>query len=217
VRAWRARLVEIEALDYFAAAGRDEARAAMARLESVAAPSGPATAASAGSPTLDPAAYAGRRWQTRPRPGIDRMACAWLIRRFIDSSAVFEFGDADTAGQPDTVTFDMFEGHFTHDGDRCTFEVMCDRFGLTDARLKDIAELVHDLDLKDQRFGRAEAPVLGALVEGLRTLHDSDGALLEQGVHLFEAMYQGQIAPALPARRAHAKRKAGRAGRARGR
>jgi len=217
VRAWRARLVEIEALDYFSAAGRDEARAAIARLESVAAPAEAATAASVGSPTLDPADYGGRRWRTRPRPGIDRMACAWLIRRFIDAKAVFEFGDADTSGQPDTVTFDMFEGHFTHDGDRCTFEVMCDRFALTDARLKGIAELVHDLDLKDERFGRAEAPVLGAVVEGLRVLHDDDQTLLDQGVHLFEALYQGQIAPPVPARRPRVKQTARTAGRARGR
>ena len=61
----------------------------------------------------------------------------------------------------------MFEGDFTHEGDRCTFEVICGRFALTDPRLRDLAELVHDLDLKDARFGRVDAPLLGALVEGL--------------------------------------------------
>lgn len=212
-RAWRARLVGIEALDYFAAAGRDDAGAAVASLETLATPAEPAPSAPARSPTLDPAAYRGRRWRTRPRPGVDRMACAWLIRRFIDARATFEFGDADTSGEPKTVTFDMFEGQFTHVGDRCTFEVLCARFALTDARLGEIAELVHDLDLKDGRFARAEALVLGALIEGLRALHNEDDTLLDQGIHLFEALYQGQLAPPVPARRKHATgSKAGRKG-----
>ena len=86
----------------------------------------------------------------------------------------------------------MFEGDFTHEGERCTFEVLCVRFGINDAPVREIAEMVHDLDLKDARFGRAEAPVLGALVEGLRQLHDQDDALLERGIAVFEALYRGQ-------------------------
>ena len=148
-----------------------------------------------GDVTLDPAAFQHRRWLTRHRPGIDRMACAWLIRRFIDPHAVFAFAAPDAAREPDTVTFDMFEGDFTHEGDRCTFEVLWARFGVADARLGGIAELVHDLDLKDARFGRPEAPLLGALVEGLRQLHERDEELLERGIALFDALYQGQIVP----------------------
>jgi hypothetical protein len=131
------------------------------------------------------------------------MASAWLIRRFIDPHATFAFGAPGTRRKPGTLTFDAFEGDFTHEGDRCTFEVLRERFGLSDPRLDDLAELVHDLDLKDGRYGRAEAAVLGALVEGLRELHDRDEPLLEHGITLFEALYRGREVPmqTRPARR----------------
>ena len=109
----------------------------------------------------------------------------------------------------------MFEGDFTHEGDRCTFEELCLRFALTEARLKDLAELVHDLDLKDGRFGRVEAPLLGALVEGLRQRHDDDGELLERGMALFEALHQGRVL-APPAPRARPTRTATKARRRHG-
>jgi hypothetical protein len=193
LRSCRERLAAVESLDYFGARGREEARAALARLEGLAArrTSNPPDKGDA----LDPAAFRHRRWLTRPRPGIDRMGSAWLIRRFIDPHATFAFGEGGERKRG-TVTFDMFEGDFTHEGDRCTFEVLRERFGLRDPRLGDLAELVHDLDLKDGRFGRPEANVLGALVEGLRELHDRDGPLLEHGITLFEALYRGRIVPA---------------------
>lgn len=190
-RAFRERLAQIERLDYFTAQGREDARAALIRLETMNA-NVPAVPAGSQAP-LDPAGFQKRRWLTRPRPGIDRMASAWLIRRFIDHDAEFAFGDPKGRGQAGTVTFDTFEGHFTHEGDRCTFEGLCARFGLKDARLSDLAELVHDLDLKDGRYGRAEAPLLGALVEGLRQLHDDDHELLASGIALFEALHRGQL------------------------
>ena len=215
LRLWRERLAEIEALDFFSARGRDSARAAVDKLEALSAESRTSGPATASSGALDPAAFRGRRWLTRQRPGIDRIASAWLIRRFIDAHAAFAFATPDGPREPDAVTFDMFEGDFTHEGDRCTFEVLCARFGMDDARLRDIAELVHDLDLKDARFGRPEAALLGALVEGLRRLHHRDEALLEHGIALFEALYQGQIAsPALAPTRST--RSAGRRKRARG-
>jgi hypothetical protein len=201
LRSCRERLAAIESLDYFGAHGREEARAALARLEGLAA--GRRSPPRDKSPALDPAAFHHRRWLTRPRPGIDRMASAWLIRRFIDPHATFAFGEPGTRRKPGTLAFDVFEGDFTHEGDRCTFEVLRERFGLSDPRLDDLAELVHDLDLKDGRYGRAEAPVLGALVEGLRELHDRDEPLLEHGITLFEALYRGREVPTptRPARR----------------
>jgi hypothetical protein len=214
LRACRERLAAIESLDYFGARGREEARTALARLEALAARGElPARGKDA---ALDPAAFHHRRWLTRPRPGIDRMASAWLIRRFIDPHAVFAFAEPDAARKPGTLTFDLFEGDFTHDGDRCTFEVLRARFGLGERRLDDLAELVHDLDLKDGRFGRAEAPVLGALVEGLRQLHVRDEALLEHGITLFEALYRGRevLVPTRPARRPRAEAPADRKTRA---
>ena len=144
------------------------------------------------------------------------MASAWLIRRFIDPHAVFAFSAPDAPRQPGTVTFDMFEGDFTHEGDRCTFEVLCARFGVKEARLDDIAELVHDLDLKDARFGRPETPLLATLVEGLRQLHGRDEELLEHGIALFDALYQGQLSPSAQPRRTRAKPGSRRRKRARG-
>jgi len=216
VRTCRERLAAIESLDYFGARGREEARTALARLEGLTvrneSPVRDTRAA------LDPVAFHHLRWLTRPRPGIDRMASAWLIRRFIDPHATFAFAEADAAREPGTLTFDLFEGDFTHEGDRCTFEVLRARFGLTDPRLDDLAELVHDLDLKDGRFGRADAPVLGALVEGLRLLHDRDEPLLEQGIALFEALYRGRDVRVVtrPARRPRVGRRTGTIGRSRG-
>ena len=202
LRSCRERLAAIESLDYFGARGREEARTALARLEGLVTRDespGPETRAA-----FDPVTYRHRRWMTRPRPGIDRMASAWLIRRFIDPHATFAFGEPDAPREPGTITFDLFEGDFTHEGDRCTFEVLRARFGLSEPRLDDLAELVHDLDLKDGRFGRTDAPVLGALVEGLRALHDRDEALLEHGITLFEALYRGRDVP--PAARSARKR-----------
>jgi hypothetical protein len=215
-RAWRERLMEIEAIDYFTARGRDAARAAVDSLEALSATprsSGPATNR---NDQCDPTAFQRRRWVTRHRPGIDRLACAWLIRRFIDPEAVFAFAAPDAARQPDTVTFDMFEGDFTHEGDRCTFEVLRARFGVADARLGGIAELVHDLDLKDARFGRVEAPLLGTLVEGLRQLHGRDEELLEHGIALFDALYQGQLSSSTQQRQTRATPGSGRRKRSRG-
>jgi hypothetical protein len=216
LRMWRERLAEIEALDYFGARGRDDARAAVARLEAVPGGAHTSTPVRDGGARIDPAAFQQRRWLTRPRPGIDRMASAWLIRRLIDPHAIFVFAEPDAPREPGTVTFDMFEGDFTHEGDRCTFEVLCARFGLSDARLREVAELVHDLDLKDARFGRAEAPLLGALVEGLRQLHDHDEDLLERGIGLFDALYQGLVASATPPRQTRGTPTAGRRRRTRG-
>jgi hypothetical protein len=121
------------------------------------------------------------------------MASAWLIRRFIDPGAAFAFAAPDEPRGAGTLTFDMFEGDFTHEGDRCTFEVLCARFGLVDAGLGRIAELVHDLDLKDHRVGRPDAGIR-TVIDGLQKLHESDDELLEQGIALFEALYQGHAA-----------------------
>jgi hypothetical protein len=139
---------------------------------------------------LDPRDYQGRIWITRPRPGVDRFSSAWLIRRFVDADARFVFGlSPDKA--PDALPFDMYQpGGFRHEGERCTFEVLCERFAIEGSGVKRIAEIVHDLDLKDHRFKDPHAPTVGALVEGLRASFADDARLLEQGMCLFEALYQ---------------------------
>ena len=142
------------------------------------------------APRLDPAAYRQRVWVTRPRPGVDRFASAWLIRRFIDRDATFAFAAAPDR-YPDAVPFDMYQaGGFKHDGDLCTFEVLQDRFGVRDAAAKRLAEVVHDIDLKEDRYSSPHTATVAGLVEGLRASIPDDAKLLEQGIVMFEALYQ---------------------------
>jgi hypothetical protein len=142
---------------------------------------------------LDPRDFTGRQWVTRPRPGVDRFASAWLIRRFIDARAPFVFAMAPEQ-RPEAVSFDMYQpGGFRHQGDQCTFEVLADRFGLRDAAVRTIGEIVHDLDLKDDRFKSPHTQTIGALVEGLRASIVDDHKLLEQGMAMFEALYQSLL------------------------
>ena len=133
--------------------------------------------------------YDGRLWVTRPRPGVDRMASAWLIRRFIDAKARFGFiTDVKSAG--DALPFDMFGAGFGHEGDHCTFETLAARFDIRDPAVTRIAAIVHDLDLKDGKFGAPEAATLGIAIDGLQLSSMEDGVLLDRGITLFEALYR---------------------------
>jgi hypothetical protein len=189
------RLSEIEAIDFFGAPGRDRAVSLIGRLkaELEGGSKGARRAApSAAKRTVAP----GQLWVTRPRPGIDRMASAWLIRRFIDPEARFGFA-ADAGGLPGAaIPFDMFGVELTHRGDGCTFETLLATFGIRDPAVERLAAIVHDLDLKDGRFGAPEAAAVGILVEGLSKLYAADETLLAQGSVLIEALYRGfQDAP----------------------
>ena len=186
---YRERFAAIERVDFFGSAGRDRVVRLLADLETAA----PAATKGKGQPATsgpgDAVQYNGRRWVTRPRPGVDRMASAWLIRRFIDANARFGFiTDAKAAG--DALPFDMFGAGFGHEGDRCTFEALAVRFGIRDAAVARIAEIVHDLDLRDGKFGAAEAATLGIAIDGLQLSSMDDGLLLDQGMTLFEALYR---------------------------
>jgi hypothetical protein len=139
--------------------------------------------------SLDPRDFQHRVWVTRARPGVDRFSSAWLIRKFIDPGARFVFATSPDK-MPDAVPFDMYQaGGFKHEGDRCTFEVLQERFGIKDEAVRRIAEIVHDLDLKDDRFRSPHAPTIGDLVEGFRASIPDDVQLLTQGIALFEALY----------------------------
>jgi hypothetical protein len=134
--------------------------------------------------------YRERIWLTRPSVYVDRIASAWLIRRHIDTKARFKFADLSpnkTAAK--FVRFDMYDAEFTHVGDRCTFEVLMEAFSLDDLALREIAEIVHDLDLKDAKFQRNEAPGLEALFKGLALTQANDTARIEQGLVLMDALY----------------------------
>ena len=139
---------------------------------------------------LDATAYRNRVWVTRPRPGVDRFASAWLIRRFIDREAAFMFSSSPDR-YPDAVPFDMYQvGGFRHEGDLCTFEVLEDRFAIRDVNVRRIAEIVHDIDLKEDRYKSPHAATVAHLVEGLRASIPEDAKLLDQGMVMFEALYQ---------------------------
>jgi hypothetical protein len=128
---------------------------------------------------------------TRQGVQIDRIASAWLIRRFIDPGARFKFvpgtGYAATAGE---LRFDMFEGEFTHRGDRCTFEVLLAEAGLDDPALGAIGEIIHDIDLKDGKYGREEAAGIRTLIAGIASSHNDDNQRLERGGAVFDDLHR---------------------------
>src|SRR5262249_5374899 len=122
---------------------------------------------------------------------VDRMASAWLVRRFIDPDAAFKFVSGKTyRPEPGELRFDMFEAEFTHEGDRCTFEVLMERFGVGDDSLRRIAAIVHDIDLKDTKFGRPETPGIDHLIAGITMGHKEDEARLSRGSALFDDLYE---------------------------
>jgi hypothetical protein len=138
--------------------------------------------------------YQGKIWVTRKRPFIDRMASAWLIRRFIDKSATFDFideKDMDAKGE-NSVVFDMRGGEFTHVGDLCTFEMLVKSFSFKDKSLKKIAEIVHDLDMKDDKYKSAEAKGLEDILTGIRKTAKDDRDALEKGMAVFEMLYMSK-------------------------
>jgi hypothetical protein len=138
--------------------------------------------------------YQGRIWVTRKRPFIDRMASAWLIKKFIDKKAAFRFADEKEIEQPGkkTVAFDVMGGEFTHIGDMCTFEVMAKAFGLNEKKVKKIAAIVHELDIKDDKYKTAEARGIEEILTGIRKTAKSDADALEKGMAIFEMLYESK-------------------------
>jgi hypothetical protein len=188
---FRQRLSAIERSDFFGSAGRDRAVQLLAELESRTDARVGRQELTGGTPS--PAKrddYKGRLWVTRPRPGVDRMSSAWLIRRFIDPHSRFGFAE-DRATVPDgAVPFDMFGVDFSHHGDGCTFETLCRVFAIEDEAVTRIAAIVHDLDLKDDRFSPPEAATVDAMIEGLQLANSDDDRLLSEGMTLFESLYR---------------------------
>jgi hypothetical protein len=190
VEVFRERLSAIDHVDFFGSAGRDRVTTVLQQLEEKASDSRrpaerPRPAGSADAPS-----YANRLWVTRPRPGVDRMASAWLIKRFVDPQARFAFV-ADRESVPHTaVPFDMFGVEFSHQGEGCTFETLCAVFAIQEPAVARIAAIVHDLDLKDGRFAAQEAPTVGTLIEGMQLSISDDEALLDQGMALFESLHR---------------------------
>jgi hypothetical protein len=133
--------------------------------------------------------YVNRLWITRPRPGIDRVSSAWLIRRFIDPKPKFVFGP-DPAAHADAIPFDMFcpEG-FGHRGEDCTLETLVKQFGIRDSRVRRIAEIIHDADLGDEKFARPEGQGLDRVLQGWAKQDLPDDELLQRGMELIAGLY----------------------------
>lgn len=132
--------------------------------------------------------YRGRVWVTRPRPGIDRSASAWLIRRFIDRKARFTFAPEESV-PPKAVPFDMYHGGFGHSGESCTFETLQKSFRIRDKRVGVIGQIIHDADLLDEKFGRKEGYGVDAVLDGWEKQGTPDSELLQRGIGLIEALY----------------------------
>jgi hypothetical protein len=140
------------------------------------------------APTLDLATLRGRRWVTRPRPHVDRIASAWLIKRFIDSTAEFVF--APPAEFPtDAIPFDAPGVELTHHGEDCTFETLIKRARLKDRRLTRLAEVVHEADLRDGKYPHEEARGIDVAIRALLAASPDDHQVLGQGMALFEGLY----------------------------
>lgn len=186
LRRIRERARELEAIDFFRSPSSAEVGQLVAQLERHVrrGKAMKASTESAGG-TLAVKAFKKKLWVTRPRPGVDRMASAWLIRRAIDAHAKFAFR---TKPRESEIPFDMYTGDFGHHGEMCTFETLAARFALRDPAVTAIGQIVHDLDMKEARYNRPEAPAVGRLVEGLRQMHKDDATLLEQGIAMFEAL-----------------------------
>jgi hypothetical protein len=139
---------------------------------------------------LKPADFQNKRWVTRKNPHIDRLASGWLIKRFIDSRPRFSFvGEGESI--ENAMTFDMVGANFTHQGEDCTFETLLKSFALDqDEALRQIAEIVHDIDLKDNKFNRSEAIGVNAVVRGLAEIYSDDNERLKQSLTVFDGLYE---------------------------
>lgn len=168
----------------------------MTRLNRIAQTLAPSQPLAAEIPHTTIAAYQNKRWVTRPRPFIDRLACAWFIRRFINPKAVIRYSSHP---EPDEVGFDMKDCEFGHQGNLCSFETMMARFNLDKPGLQTVAEIVHELDLRDGLYVHPETTGIETVVRGwlLEGLSDTD--LEAWGIRLFDGLYAVLSSDRLPA------------------
>jgi len=186
----RERLSAIESIDFFQANGREQVQALIDTLESRARESVRNEEETAVT-TDSNSELSGRTWVTRANIHVDRMASAWLIKRSIDPAARFKFvTDRNYRPEPGELRFDMFNAEYTHDADRCTFEVLLDLIPSPDAALRRIADIVHDLDLRDHKYQRPEAAGVKVMLNGLAANQERDEDRIERASFLFEDLYK---------------------------
>jgi hypothetical protein len=177
----RARFREIVEIDFFNSPLQKRVEEVLARADT--------SPTSAEEPVkINPREYIGRVWVTRPRPGIDRSASAWLIRRFIDKKARFTFAPEEHVPRK-AIPFDMFHGGFGHRGEDCTFETLQKTFRIRDKKVGVIGHIIHDADLLDEKFGRKEGFGVDEVLNGWAKQGIPDSELLECGIRLIEALY----------------------------
>jgi hypothetical protein len=182
----RRRLDEVRGIDFYQAPERGTAEIFLNDLAAKIA--GEASVTSSPKEGFD--TFKGKIWVTRKNLFVDRIACGWLIRRFMDSEAVFKFVQGPQyVPKEGELRFDMFDGEFTHEGNLCSFEVMIQRLHLQDRALFSLAEVVHDIDLKDAKYGRSETDGFNALLTGLVASHPDDNQRIQEGFRLFENLY----------------------------
>jgi hypothetical protein len=184
------RLAEVVAIDFFGAPGREAATGLVSGLEARLTDKD-STLGADSARTFRREDLLDKTWVTRKGIYVDRMASAWFVRRFIDPNAQFKFVPAKGYKPlPNEVRFDMFEAEFTHEGDRCTLEVLIGRSGLRDSALIPIAEIVHDIDLKDAKFQRPETIGIERLVTGIAMANKDDNMRLERACAVFDDFYE---------------------------
>jgi hypothetical protein len=181
------RLDSVVILDFFNASGRGAAEGVIANVESQIMGlhhEAPVSIESVQN-------VLGHTWVTRKGVYVDRIACAWLIKRFVDKKAKFQFvSSKEYRPKKGELRFDMFQAEFTHEGDRCTFEVMMERFRLADHALVSIGQIIHDIDLKDEKFGRPEVSGMSSLFLGIAMAHGRDEERLVRGSVILDELYE---------------------------
>jgi len=178
---FRREHAEIARIDFFDSPAGAQVASRLARIEEALSPARPDDTAVAPAAL---SAYRNKCWVTRPSPHVDRLACAWLIRKFINPRAVIRYSDA---AAPDEVAFDMSAGPFSHHGNLCTFETMIRAFRLDDPAVSAIAEIVHEIDLRDGRYARPEVPGIDAVLRGWMTVPDAEREA--HGIALFDGLH----------------------------
>lgn len=130
--------------------------------------------------------YRDARWVTRPHPHVDRLACGWLIRKFLNPTAEIRYAPR---AEPGEVGFDMRDAEFGHKGNLCTFETMMSAFDLKEPGLQGIAEIVHEIDLRDGRYARPETAGLELILKGWLQAGLPDKEIEQRGIALFEGLF----------------------------
>ena len=187
----RKRFAAVTRIDFYPTRHLEEAAELLRQLDARLHP--PEEARPSATSAIAHLAPRGRTWVTRAGIFVDRIASAWLIRRFVDPEALFRFlAPHEQRGyepEPGELRFDMFDAEYTHEGDRCTFETLLRRFALDDPALAQIAEIVHDIDLKDGKFDREDAAGIERVLASIAARNPEDAVRLERGAALFDDLY----------------------------